>query len=666
MRTITLEFVRHGPPQNQLLSPLTQYLALCENHPAVTINVPFEHNQFRHRLDNLCYRHGESAREFEVRDTARILGELLSRIPGLTAELGRDNETEDRALHLRLIISASELAMLPFEMAIAPNGFPGAGQSLSLQSQAPLCITREVRRVPDTISSWQKPPTILVAAASPPSFPRVPLEAHLLALRGALDPWLSAHDPEKEFRKFVKVLPAATDAQIERICAEGDFTHVHLLAHGSEFVENYDTRYGIALHNAQDPEGPAVIVSGERLATILRPSLQPNSKPLAQPKIVTLAACNSGDIGGVTNIGASVAHALHQAGVPVVISSQFPLSFGGSITMVQALYEGLLWGIDPRTLLGDLRRRLHSQFPNTHDWAGVAAYAALPARFEGELKKFQLMQAIECAETAFKAVDRMTSNRFYGEYFGFDDDPSFSQATRLRDQRTSVEMDSQIEKKIELAKSKLIELKVSKDIAKPRLFGQLASIEKRLAEINQRNPTKTAYLLRRSKKYYWEAYQADRSNSWGLVQYLSISIVLSRLSVLDYKPMKASDEERRLWILAVSISEEDMQSPDPDLSGWAIANLIELHLLAIIVGGMTDRYSTDENTEKALELAEKLVKKRGEESFEVYSTQRQMARYAVWFGNIAEFKDPGRNRAKLSEELVHALRSTWREDERPD
>ena len=55
MRTITLELLRHGPAHNQLLSPLTQYLALCENHSAVTVHVPFEHNQFLYRHRALSY-----------------------------------------------------------------------------------------------------------------------------------------------------------------------------------------------------------------------------------------------------------------------------------------------------------------------------------------------------------------------------------------------------------------------------------------------------------------------------------------------------------------------------------------------------------------------------------------------------------------------------------
>ena len=149
MRTITLELLRHGPPNNHLLSPLTSYLALCENHPAVTINVPFEHNQFLHRLNSLSYKFGQETRNFDMHDMAQILGTLLGSIPGLAAELSRDDSNTERLTHLRLIVSASELAILPFELAISPNGFPGAGQSVLLQSQVPLCITREIRRVPE-------------------------------------------------------------------------------------------------------------------------------------------------------------------------------------------------------------------------------------------------------------------------------------------------------------------------------------------------------------------------------------------------------------------------------------------------------------------------------------------------------------------------------------
>ena len=56
VRTITLELLRHGPAHNQLLSPLTQYLALCGNHPATTAVMPFEHSQLLVRLRALAYK----------------------------------------------------------------------------------------------------------------------------------------------------------------------------------------------------------------------------------------------------------------------------------------------------------------------------------------------------------------------------------------------------------------------------------------------------------------------------------------------------------------------------------------------------------------------------------------------------------------------------------
>src|SRR3954463_15921563 len=104
MRTITLELLRHGPAHNQLLSPLTPYLALCENHAPVTLNVPFEHNQFLHRLSALNYEFGDTPRadqqrQFQLGDTGRELGKLLASIPGLMAELNRHRDRPHEVIH---------------------------------------------------------------------------------------------------------------------------------------------------------------------------------------------------------------------------------------------------------------------------------------------------------------------------------------------------------------------------------------------------------------------------------------------------------------------------------------------------------------------------------------------------------------------------------------
>src|SRR3954470_23897740 len=105
MRTITLELLRHGPPHNQLLSPLTEYLALCENHSGVTVRVPFEHNQMLYRLRLLTYAMGEEAGPFHIKGTAQVIGDLLAEIPAVTADVNRaqSGNAHDSVTHLRLV-----------------------------------------------------------------------------------------------------------------------------------------------------------------------------------------------------------------------------------------------------------------------------------------------------------------------------------------------------------------------------------------------------------------------------------------------------------------------------------------------------------------------------------------------------------------------------------
>ena len=92
-RTVTLELLRHGPPHNQLLSPLTQYLALCGNHSAVTLTMPFEHNQLRIRLNALLYKDDPETVELQLKDTAQIMGEILAKVPGHD-EIGNDRDDD--------------------------------------------------------------------------------------------------------------------------------------------------------------------------------------------------------------------------------------------------------------------------------------------------------------------------------------------------------------------------------------------------------------------------------------------------------------------------------------------------------------------------------------------------------------------------------------------
>ena len=54
-KSIVLELLREGPPHNQLLSPLTRYLAVCENRPPESVRLSVEHRDFLRWQAGLTY-----------------------------------------------------------------------------------------------------------------------------------------------------------------------------------------------------------------------------------------------------------------------------------------------------------------------------------------------------------------------------------------------------------------------------------------------------------------------------------------------------------------------------------------------------------------------------------------------------------------------------------
>lgn len=608
MRTITLELVRHGPAHNQLLSPLTQYLALCENHPAVTLQLPLEHNQMLYRLSALAYRMGKAPREFQLKDTARLLSDLLGLIPGLTADMNRrdiaatveaDQDSDDAATHLRLVLSASESALLPFELALAPIGFPGAGQPLLLQSLRPVTLTRETRRVAEDQLIWPDWTRMLFVMASPPELPPPPAAAHLLALRRTLEPWIGTRSPmtdaptvgrrDDRLGRHLTVLADASLEAIEAACADGSYTHVHILAHGGEYTEGYDTRFGLLLHDSAHPMGPADRVSGERLATALRTSRKGVSGQLARPAVVTLASCYSGNVGSVTGVGASIAYALHADGIPMVIASQFPLSFGGSVRMVEMLYEGLLSGEDPRRLMIDVRRTLHTQFPDTHDWASLTAYSSLPPNFEHQLASVQIQRARRSIDVALDFADEMVAR------------VGRPRLSRLLDRLPS-------------RRARIVALLASADKREAAL--EYETLKRRTDVVPSTElDTRVWPCLERARKLYDEAFGLDAKDHWAAVQFISLSMVLRHSRRL---PQDADQPSRHIGKL------------------WALGNLIELYLLAPIIAEVQAPVPPPNWKADAERYARELATMARRGSFEIFSTRRQIVRYQDLYDELCE------------------------------
>ncbi len=693
MRTLTLELLRHGPAHNQLLSPLTPYLALCENHPAVTLQLPLEHNQLLHRLGALSYRLGEDSRGFQLHDTARLLADLLGGIPGLTADMNRQggaaagsaaaaaagdgtrsatadgtrSATTDGITHLRLVLSASELALLPFELTLSPPGCPGEGQPLLLQSLSPVCITRETRRVAQSQLVWPDETRVLFVVASPAGQEPVPALAHLLALRQRIEPWVGRAG---QLDQHLTVLSHASLEDIEAACAANAFTHVHILAHGAEYRDGYDTRFGLMLHRAGDPDGAADLVSGERLASALRTTCHTSSRNasaattrLAGPAVVTMASCNSGAVGSVAGVGASIAHALHQAGIPLVIASQFPLSFGGSVRMVEALYGGLLWGEDPRGLLVELRRQLHTQFPDTHDWASLTAYSSLPADFNAQLAVAQIQRAMASINVALDLADEVVA-RLPREAPAVPTTPAtkarrggkalkvaMAAAWKPPVADTPAELMAALDNalvRVRAAKQRLQDTMDRHDAQRARILGLLASTEKREAALSHERSQRTADApqqarhaaemwasLARSRALYFNCYALERTPYWT-TQYLSLTVVLRGGGQLGSDVEAPGRDCAALWSSAEVQALHDAANGSPRVRSWALGNLIELYLLAPALSGLAGLAARKVPwAELAAAQARVLVDNAAEGAFEVYSTRRQVQRYTAWYATLA-------------------------------
>ena len=170
IRTTKLELLRSGPEHNQLLSPLTPYLALCGPAGPQTVHMPYEHRQLINRLKRLRYSDNgcdipTAQRESELREIGEAVGRVLGAVPGLQSALDRAPKEGVQLVHVRLALSALELGMVPFEAAIAPDNFPGSGAPLLLRT--PTLITREVRRSRPIEVHWNRKPRILFAFATP-------------------------------------------------------------------------------------------------------------------------------------------------------------------------------------------------------------------------------------------------------------------------------------------------------------------------------------------------------------------------------------------------------------------------------------------------------------------------------------------------------------------
>lgn len=419
-----------------------------------------------------------------------------------------------------------------------------------------------------------------------------------------------------------------------------------ILAHGGEYQHGYDTRFGLLLHNSSNPMGPADAVSGERLATALRAPQKRGSGLSARPAVVTLASCYSGSVGSVTGVGASIAHALHADGIPMVIASQFPLSFGGSVRLVEMLYEGLLFGEDPRRLLIDVRRSLHTQFPDTHDWASITAYSSLPPSFEAQLAVVQIERARRSISVALDVADEVLVRVERTDRDGRSPRSPFDKAETV----VVADMESAM-KRVRDARSRLARLVDRLPSERAHILTRLASADKREATLEyetlkrqvgmapQRELDKSVWPpLERALRLYDEAFRLDPTAYWALGQYISLFVVMRHAGRLIHIANSATEEIGKLWTLVEVQSLRDLSNSSYSRQAWARGSLIELYMLAPAIDEVDEAReplgASPDWTARAVIQAKELAKMAQPGTFQMFSTRRKVMRYLDLYAEI--------------------------------
>lgn len=632
IRTSTVELLRAGPRHNQLMSPQTQYLGVCDDSPASTVTIPYEHRELEMRLRDLSYG-GTSADDATYRlilleKTGQEIADILGRIPGVTGALTTRVEAANTLTQLRIVLSASELAMLPFELSKVPSGAGSPGTWLALQARTPICITRHIRSVSAEGMRWPTDPRILFIAG-----PDTPCDEHADALIQALAPWSDKSGPHE---RLCLVQHATLDDVVRAVALAASnqrpFTHVHVLAHGAPLNDTDRTStIGVALYGQ--------VVSGRGLATALAAVTDGG---IHRPAVVTLAVCNSATITDVKTTIASVAHDLHDQGIPLVVASQFPLSVKGSIPFVARFYDGQLRGEHPLVSLYDVRLRLHSLLgDDVHDWASLVVYEAFPSDLTTRLEELRYWQARRAHDQAIRRLEAFST-----DVGGRPPDSLVDTDLNTSPEALSGDCVETYRRHVVSATSWNDKLPTSGTYALECLLLQagghkrmgfsafhIAIAPNRALDSSLTLLDDCSHFLEAARAEYWSATRASVPLSspdqihrkitlyWLLGQALSLDVVLGR-------PLNLTS-----WTMAQSDAASGTNSANDRERGWACVSLAELMLLRLA----DEHLSVAERATIAQQVFTNVahfIELHGRKSEFVYVTAGAFQRFVNWWGNV--------------------------------
>jgi hypothetical protein len=604
-----VELLRHGGDIG-ILRRGDRYLVAHANEPVREVPMELDEGEFLTRLELL--RYARDATEDERDEALATVTGVVTRM----LELG--SPTED--VQVDLVLTAQELLALPFEAALGGDGKP-----LVLADRPRVEITRRVRGTfRDHTAGWPSKPKVLFVAADPEQ--EVPAEAHKQALRSSLQPWI---EPLKGFpsivpdeRGVLTIIERATLGSMRKACESSRYTHVHILAHGCLIAPGLMQKYAVKLH-ADDGSG-AVAVSADDLVGAL-------SAGSTLPTIVTLTACDSGNVGSPVVAGSGLAHALHAAGISVVLGSQFPLTVPGSTLTVESFYSTLFAGGDVRDAIHAARRAVYNAHDETgHDWMSLVGYVQLPEGYADRLVDARLEAEFASLKTAQVWADEVARHAVASP-------EAYDRiADRLRTRIASLEQWA------------MLPANTARKAALDENRGLLGSAYKRLAELlhnrasigdePDRWQSESHRALQQAREWYGGAYAENLSAHWLGTQQLSLE------AVLDGRIAEP-------WKLDAALSAAETACARED-EYWACGSRAELHLLAPYAG-------RDPQPEKVVEALRDLKTRGGSDTVAIDSTARQLARYLTWWTSGNGFFGDGRD---LAADVAQAIDTAGRED----
>ena len=634
MHTITLQIDRTGTSNNHELSPEIKYVVSCQSLPGIDLNIDCDQASFNQHKEMLRYdSKDEARRQTGITFFQQLVTKLLDDIQPLAIEASK---YAGQWLHLRFLTNEKELVQLPFELALTPKNLQGQQlKPLLLNPQQLTTLTREVKQIDPPSYTWPHTPRILFAWADPGE--SVPGDEHFNALRDVVKelvcPLQNNPEPIPDIAQIITVLKNASLKSINDVIKKGidndkPFTHIHLLAHGSKDPEDKIDNYKLVLHHDDDVNEP-YYATGDELA---RSILEIDADTIRKPAILSLMTCDSANTGSVSLPAGSLAHQLHESGIPCVFASQFPLSIPGSVKLVSALYSKLLLdGEDPRKALYYARKAIADK--TIHDWASLVAHVRFPADIDEQLKDYKLKVMLGSLKTSNAWSEHLLTYR----------DKISPEKLKMTLENISLRLDKSINDL-----NHLFTQGTSKEVNKERYAehsGLMGSAYKRKAEHLFRlagfKPEERSSLIKQSidalkkgRDWYCNGFTKHRQNHWTGMQYLSLYVVTSNPLIRG--------EKRDIWGL-IRIMAEDCSAPtnDPMTQIWSWGTLIELYLLEPLISIAPSEKEVAISLTNAKSYAKKIAsansefiaypKIREEIEFAQGSTARQIERYISWW-----------------------------------